>query len=81
MDELERSGGLLYNKTLSQKSNIKSRVSMEQSVKNPNALCLCSISVGISIVGKIVQCDSSTGVGIGRVFVENSAEKIEFTGF
>ena len=34
-----------------------------------------------SIVGKIVQCDSSTGVGIGRVFVENSAEKIEFTGF
>jgi len=51
MDELERSGGLLYNKTLSQKSNIKSRVSMEQSVKNPNALCLCSISVGISIVG------------------------------
>ena len=34
-----------------------------------------------SIVGKIVQCDSSTGVGIGRAFVENSAEKIEFTGF
>ena len=28
---------------------------MEQSVKNPNALCLCSISVGISIVGKIVN--------------------------
>ena len=43
MDELERSGGLLYNKTLSQKSNIKSRVSMEQSVKNPNAYVLAQI--------------------------------------
>ena len=34
-----------------------------------------------SAIGKIVQCDLSTGVGIGRVFVENAEEGISFDGF
>ena len=34
-----------------------------------------------SVIGKIVQCDPSTGVGLGRVFVEHGEEGVLFRGF